>query len=390
MFACMTAFQVALGLAARGGRPFEHEGLVAAIVPGLPDLALANAAVYRDAAGLARALPLLERAYEDAGVRRSLIWVPPNDQRAYEALRAAGYAADSEAPAMALDLALLPAEDDPPDDWTDSPDPAEIAHIVERSYGLADGAIGAAIRGWLEPATTFVARLDGRPACCLTMIREGPTRASSSWAPSPRRAGAASRGACCCMPCTARVAPARRSRRCSRAVSATRSTGGSATSSCAGSACGSAVAERMLIGVLAALAAATLYAVGVALQSLDARQSHSEDVLRPGAPARTGATSPLVARRHHLVPRLAVAGLRARAGPARGGAARARLQPRRAARDRAQAHARSRHPLGRRRRARDHRRRGRPRRRRAGARGDSTGRVRSCWSPCWASCRHCP
>jgi GNAT superfamily N-acetyltransferase len=174
MFACMTAFQVALGLAARGGRPFEHEGLIAAIVPGLPDLAVANAAVYRDSAGLASALPLLERAYEAAGVRRSLVWVPPNDHRAYEALRAAGYAADSEAPAMALDLALLPAEDDPPDDWTDAPEPAEIAHIVERSYGLADGAIGAAIRGWLEPATTYLARLDGRPACCLTMVRQGP------------------------------------------------------------------------------------------------------------------------------------------------------------------------------------------------------------------------
>ena len=38
----------------------------------------------------------------------------------------------------------------------------------------------------------------------------------------------------------------------------------------------------MLIGVLAALAAATFYAVGVALQSLDARHSHEEDVLRPG------------------------------------------------------------------------------------------------------------
>jgi hypothetical protein len=38
----------------------------------------------------------------------------------------------------------------------------------------------------------------------------------------------------------------------------------------------------VLIGVLAALAAATLYAVGIALQSLDARRSHHDDVLRPG------------------------------------------------------------------------------------------------------------
>jgi len=59
----MSAFQAALGLAARGGRAFERDGVMAAIVPGLPDLALANAAVYRDAAGLGTALPLLERAY---------------------------------------------------------------------------------------------------------------------------------------------------------------------------------------------------------------------------------------------------------------------------------------------------------------------------------------
>jgi uncharacterized membrane protein len=37
----------------------------------------------------------------------------------------------------------------------------------------------------------------------------------------------------------------------------------------------------VLIGVLAALTAATLYAAGVALQSLDARESHSDDALRP-------------------------------------------------------------------------------------------------------------
>jgi drug/metabolite transporter (DMT)-like permease len=37
----------------------------------------------------------------------------------------------------------------------------------------------------------------------------------------------------------------------------------------------------VLIGLLAALAAATLYAAGVALQSVDARESHSDDALRP-------------------------------------------------------------------------------------------------------------
>jgi GNAT superfamily N-acetyltransferase len=174
MLACMAAFQAALGLAARGGSTFQREGVTAAIVPGLPDLGLANAAVYRDAATLATTLPALASAYDEAGVRRSLIWVPPGDEGATSPLRAAGYSPDSEAPAMRLALARLPAEDDPLEDWTDAPSPGEIAQVVERSYGLADGAIRTAIRGWLEPATAYVARLEGRPACCLTMLREGP------------------------------------------------------------------------------------------------------------------------------------------------------------------------------------------------------------------------
>lgn len=173
MLACMAAFQRALGLAARGGSTFQRDGVTAAIVPGLPDLGLANAAVYRDVATLAATLPALASSYDDAGVRRSLIWVPPGDELASTPLRAAGYAPDSEAPAMRLELARLPPEDDPLEDWTDDPSPREIAQVIERSYGLADGAIGTAIRGWLEPATAYVARLEGRPACCLTMLREG-------------------------------------------------------------------------------------------------------------------------------------------------------------------------------------------------------------------------
>ncbi len=77
---------------------------------------------------------------------------------------------------MSLDLARLPPDDDPLDDWTDAPDPEEIAPIVERSYGLADGAVGAAVTGWLAAGTAYVARDDGRPASCLTVIREGPRR----------------------------------------------------------------------------------------------------------------------------------------------------------------------------------------------------------------------
>jgi GNAT superfamily N-acetyltransferase len=173
MLACMAAFHGLIGRAARGGLAFESDGVIAAVVPGLAELAIANAAVYADPAGLAVALPMLESAYQDAGVRRSMVWVPPGDERAPEVLREAGYALDAEAPAMALDLTRMPAEDDPLDDWSDEPDPEEVAQIVERSYGLADGAVSAALDGWPTRATAYVARLEGRPATCLTMVREG-------------------------------------------------------------------------------------------------------------------------------------------------------------------------------------------------------------------------
>ncbi len=174
MLACMAAFQGLIGHAARSGHAFESDGVIAAIVPGLSELAIANAAVYTDPTRLAAALPQLESAYEDAGVGRSMVWVPPDDDVAPAVLREAGYALDSEAPAMTLDLSQLPADDDPLDDWSDAPDPDEVAGIVERSYGLADGAVSSAIDGWLARATAYVARLDGRPAACLTLVREGP------------------------------------------------------------------------------------------------------------------------------------------------------------------------------------------------------------------------
>ncbi len=151
----------------------ERDGVVAAVVPGLSGLAIANAAVYRDAPGLEAALPLLADVYEARDVGRTMVWAAPDDDVAHEVLRTAGYLRVAEAPAMALDLAALPLEDDPLDEWSDAPEPWELARVVEASYGLADGAVSEAIDGWLVGATAYVARLEGRPVACLTLLREG-------------------------------------------------------------------------------------------------------------------------------------------------------------------------------------------------------------------------
>jgi GNAT superfamily N-acetyltransferase len=174
MYDCMAGFHRSLGRAARGGQVLEQADVVAAIVPGLPGLAIANATVYREAASLRAALPELCRAYEETGVGRSMVWAAPEDEEAHELLLGAGYVRYAEAPAMALELDRLPAEDDPLDEWSDAPAPAELAQVVERSFGLEDGAVSEALDGWLGSATAYVARLAGRPVACLTLLREGP------------------------------------------------------------------------------------------------------------------------------------------------------------------------------------------------------------------------
>jgi GNAT superfamily N-acetyltransferase len=173
MYDCMAGFHRSLGRVARGGRVIEQADVVAAVVPGLPGLAIANATVFREAESLRAALPVIDRAYEETGVGRSMVWAAPADEEAHALLLAAGYVRYAESPAMALGLEGLPAEDDPLDEWSDTPDPAELARVVERSFGLDDGAVTDAIEGWLGSATAYVARQHGRPVACLTLLREG-------------------------------------------------------------------------------------------------------------------------------------------------------------------------------------------------------------------------
>jgi GNAT superfamily N-acetyltransferase len=171
--ASMAAFYRVLGGAARGGRALERDGVVASVVPGLPDAGIANALVYRRAEGLVGALPDAVAAWDAAGVRIALAWVLPGDEAAEEGLAAHGFARRGEAPAMARELADIAPDDDPLEDWTDAPAPAELAEIVERSYGLGEGSVAVTLASGIPAAATYVARVDGRPASCLVIVRAG-------------------------------------------------------------------------------------------------------------------------------------------------------------------------------------------------------------------------
>src|ERR1700730_10253532 len=96
---------------------------------------------------------------------------------------------------------------------------------------------------------------------------------------------------------------------------------------------------RVVLGIVAAIGASTLYSLGIALQALDAREAPHEEHLRLGlawglaerARGRAGARPRqrrALARRHGpLDPRLAAADRRADAGSTRGGSAGPRRRP---------------------------------------------------------------
>ena len=197
MLACMAAFHGLLGHAARGGRVRQRRR----DRRGRPRLARAR---DRERGGVrrsgrsCRALPSLEAAYRDAGVRRSMVWVPPGDERAPEVLREAGYALDAEAPAMSLDLARLPTEDDPLDDWTDDPLPTTSPRSSSAASGFPTApSARRSTAGSCARRRTSHGSTGGRRRASRSSGR-APTRASSWSARFPRPAAAGSRAGSCC------------------------------------------------------------------------------------------------------------------------------------------------------------------------------------------------
>ncbi len=203
MFACMAAFQVALGLAAPRRSHVRARGVIAAIVPGLPDLGLANAAVYRDAATLASALPpLAQRVRRRGRPPVADLGAAGRRGRARRAARGGVLARLRGARRWRSTSRVCPPR-------TIRSTTGRTPRRRARSRRSSSGATGSRtarsaprIRGWLEPATAYVARHEGRPACCLTMVREGAGRGRLPRRHDPRGA----RARACPAPAAARAA----------------------------------------------------------------------------------------------------------------------------------------------------------------------------------------
>jgi GNAT superfamily N-acetyltransferase len=145
------------------GRSVELDGVRAAVMPAIPHASIVNCVTYRDAAALDARIDELDAVYREANVRAWSVWTHERDVRARTTLANARFVLDSEPMSMALDL------DDPVAppaqlDWTAEPEPAELASVVEPSYGFPRGMFAAGFPGLPEGVHCYLARHEGRPA----------------------------------------------------------------------------------------------------------------------------------------------------------------------------------------------------------------------------------
>jgi GNAT superfamily N-acetyltransferase len=182
MLGSMKAAWSGLGPASPGGRTIEREGLVASVVPAVPERSVMNSVVYDDARVLEASLDELAAVYDVAGVLAWTVWVPEHDRAAAELLAGAGHVLDATPAAMVCDPARV--ERPGPGELELLPEPnfAQIAAINDRAYGYAGEPFKRALGGASQDGVhLYVAGLDGEPAACLVAEDHHETDCGIYW-----------------------------------------------------------------------------------------------------------------------------------------------------------------------------------------------------------------
>jgi GNAT superfamily N-acetyltransferase len=157
--------------ASPGARILERDGATAVVAPAVPERAVVNSVLYDDATALAGAYDEIAAAYAQIGATWT-VWVPPHDEQAGRLLEGAGHVLDASPAVMAVELSQIerPAPD-ALEDWTAEGDPADVGPLNDRSYTFGADSFTRALAGLPRDAlTTYVARVDGRPAGCLIVV----------------------------------------------------------------------------------------------------------------------------------------------------------------------------------------------------------------------------
>jgi ribosomal protein S18 acetylase RimI-like enzyme len=174
MLASMRVYFRSVGTATEGHRLIERDGVLATITPAVPDRSLPNSVAYETEDALAGMLGELARVYDEAGVRAWTVWTPSHHERTRALLADAGHVLDANPAAMIVDLADV--EPPRPDDPEPDPDPqaSDVGRINDDAYGIKDAFSVFLGEGPLDPAHSYVARLDGEAVACVgTRDHEG-------------------------------------------------------------------------------------------------------------------------------------------------------------------------------------------------------------------------
>jgi GNAT superfamily N-acetyltransferase len=160
-----------VGTASPGARVLERDGVAAVVVPAAPERAVVNSVLYEDPDGLAAAYDEVAAAYAEIGATWT-VWVPPYNEQARAILGRAGHVLDATPAVMALELTGIERPSaDALEDWTPDGDLRHVGPLNDRSYTFGTDSFTRALAA-LPPdeLTTYVARLDGRPAGCLIIV----------------------------------------------------------------------------------------------------------------------------------------------------------------------------------------------------------------------------
>jgi GNAT superfamily N-acetyltransferase len=149
----------------------RRDGVLACVVPAVPQRSFMNAVIYEDGAALDAALPELSGIYDDAGVQAWTVWVRAGDRAVAEALERAGNTLDATPAAMAMPLSEWePARDDAAD--IGEIDVAGLTRINDAAYGW-EGEFTKGFSKAPRELRRYGARLDGDDAACAAWVRTG-------------------------------------------------------------------------------------------------------------------------------------------------------------------------------------------------------------------------
>ena len=159
-----------IGRSSEGAHVLELDGVLASVVPAIPERSLPNSVIYESQEALIAALPELRAHYEEASVEAWTVWTPEEDADAIAAMRDAGHSLDADPAAMTLELSEL---GEPPEiDYRTGDDLLPVVgDINDRSYPV-DGAPFTRMMSGQPPGVTsnYVADVDGEPAACLQIL----------------------------------------------------------------------------------------------------------------------------------------------------------------------------------------------------------------------------